>query len=289
MADIERRTTASLRAESQGEDLVLRGYAACFNTKSHPLPAGFTETIAPGAFKDSLAAGDDVVCTFNHSVDHVLGRTKSGTLRMAETAKGLAFQCQLDKNQTAHRDLHSSIKRGDIADCSFAFTVPDDGDIFGYGTDENGQRCILRTLRSVKLIDVSVVTHPAYRGTSVDARAAAAAVSAVCQDACNRARLALLAEEIRAGVAFEAQAPSPRDANNSGQAGDPTASLRNDDPDFICDDDSCEDKDHERAAASHRVKASRADNWQRCAAQHKAADRHEARRIENLSKGERAK
>jgi uncharacterized protein len=167
-------THASLRAESQGDELVLRGYAARFNVLSHPLPQGFREKIQPGAFKRSLAAGDDVVCTFNHDESRILGRRSSGTLKVAEDDKGLAFRCQLDKNQVAHRDLHASVKRGDISDCSFAFNVVgEDGEDFGDGKDENGQRCVVRSLRNVKLHDVSVVTHPAYPQTSVDARAAA--------------------------------------------------------------------------------------------------------------------
>jgi HK97 family phage prohead protease len=268
----------------------LVGYAARFNTKSHPLPGGFTETIAPGAFKRSLASGQDVVALFNHDSNHILGRTKSGTLRVAEDDKGLAFRCLLDKNQQSHRDLHASVKRGDIADCSFAFTPdPDNGDDFDNGTDENGQRCVLRTLRNVKLHDISVVVSPAYGGTSVDARAAVTVISPESEDRLNRARLALLAAEVRQGGSFEAGAPSPR--YEQGQANDPQCSLRDDDPDpdFTCDDDDCQDKDHERAAATHRNLARRAENWQRCAAQHKSADRHDARRQENLSQGERKK
>jgi len=167
---------AALRAESQGDELVLRGYAARFNVLSHPLPQGFREQIQPGAFKRSLAAGDDVVATFNHDSDKVLGRVRSGTLKLAEDEKGLAFRCQLDPNQSSHRDLHAAVKRGDISDCSFAFSVPDDGDDFSEGTDEKGQRCLKRTLRNVTLHDVSVVTHPAYPQTSVDARKAVARV-----------------------------------------------------------------------------------------------------------------
>jgi uncharacterized protein len=291
---IERRilsTTASLRAESQGDEMALVGYAARFNTKSHPLPGGFTETIAPGAFKRSIENGQDVRCLFNHDANHVLGRVKSGTLRVAEDDKGLKFRCQLDRNQQAHRDLYASVKRGDISDCSFAFTPNGvEGDDITPGTDENGQRCVLRTLLDVDLYDVSVVCNPAYGGTSVDARAAVAAISPASEDRLNRARLALLAAEVRQGGGFEAGAPSPR--YEQGQANDPTCSLRDDDdpdPDFVCDDDDCKDKNHERAAVTHRNLARRAENWQRCAAQHKSADRHDARRQENLSQGERKK
>jgi HK97 family phage prohead protease len=181
MADIERRilsTSASLRALSQGDSLVLCGYAARFGMKSHPLPDGLTEQIAPGAFKRSILNGSDVRCLFNHDANKVLGRTKSGTLRLDEDDNGLLFHCQLDKNQQSHRDLHAAVKRGDISDCSFAFSVPDAGDSFSNGADENGQPCIVRTLKDVDLFDVSAVTHAAYPNTMVAARAHYGAVSA---------------------------------------------------------------------------------------------------------------
>lgn len=173
-------TNASLRAVSQGDQLVLRGYAARYGVKSHPLPGGFTEQIAPGAFTRSLASGQDILCDYNHDSNFVLGRTKSGTLKVKDDPKvGLAFQCQLDKNQVAHRDLHSSVKRSDISDCSFSFIAdPNDGDVFNDGTDENGQRTTVRTLRNVRLLGVSICAHPAYPNTSVDARSAAAQIAA---------------------------------------------------------------------------------------------------------------
>jgi len=190
---IEKRilsVNSSLRAESQGDELVLRGYAARFNVLSHPLPQGFREKIQPGAFKRSLAAGDDVVCTFNHDESRILGRRSSGTLKVAEDDKGLAFRCQLDKNQVAHRDLHASVKRGDISDCSFAFNVDgEDGEDFA-DSWISGQNCPVRTLRNVKLHDVSVVTHPAYPQTSVDARAAVTAADQIVTRHTKRETLA---------------------------------------------------------------------------------------------------
>jgi uncharacterized protein len=185
MADIERRilsTSASLRAEAQGDSLVLSGYAARFGMKSHPLPGGFTEQIAPGAFRRAIAQKQDVRCLFNHDSNKVLGRVGSGTLRLAEDEKGLGFRCQLDRNQQAHRDLHASVKRGDISDCSFAFSVPEGGDSFDDGTDETGQRCTVRTLHDVNLFDVSAVTNPAYPNTLLDARAHYGAASAPASD-----------------------------------------------------------------------------------------------------------
>src|ERR1700746_3068796 len=105
----ERRTVnASLRAE-QSEDLYqIRGYAATFNSPSKDL-GGFTETIAPGAFKRALKEGQEVKFLFNHSADYVCGRTGNNTLTLEEDERGLKFRCQLNPNVTWHRDLFESI------------------------------------------------------------------------------------------------------------------------------------------------------------------------------------
>lgn len=161
----------NLRAESQGDEMSLVGRAASFNVLSQDL-GGFREMLAPGCFSLSLATNPDVKCLINHDASLLLGRTKSGTLKVWEDAQGLNFKCQLDPNQQAHRDFHSAIKRGDIDQCSFAFTVPDGGDDWAEVT-ENGARFIKRTVRAVNLMDVSAVTYPAYNAdgaTAVSAR-----------------------------------------------------------------------------------------------------------------------
>lgn len=146
-------------------DFVLEGVAAAYNVPSQDL-GGFTEIISPGAFTQSLKAGDDVVCTHNHDVNRVLGRRKSGTLTLEDKAQGLTFRCQLDPKNSVHCDVYASVKRGDTSECSFAFRVLKDGESWS----ADGKQ---RTLRSVQLVDVSAVTFPAYKaGTSVDARAA---------------------------------------------------------------------------------------------------------------------
>ncbi len=158
-ATIENRATCELRADA-GDEMALVGMAARYNTPTK-IGGRFTEKIAPGAFSRSMRSGADVVCTFNHDVNRVLGRTKSGTLTLKDSPEGLRFRCVLDNAQQSHRDLYASVKRGDINGCSFSFSVPEDGD--EWDGDE-------RTLRNVNLLDVSVVTHPAYPGTAVDAR-----------------------------------------------------------------------------------------------------------------------
>lgn len=168
----EVRTITGLKIElreGQGDEMALVGYAARFNQQSRNL-GGFVETIAPGAFTQSLKDQDDVKVTFNHDPNQVLGRTKSGTATVEQDADGLKFRCQLDPTNTMHRNLYASVKRGDIDECSFAFTVNKDGQQWA---ESNGNEDFfaVRTLTSVKLIDVSAVTYPAYYGTDVQARA----------------------------------------------------------------------------------------------------------------------
>jgi HK97 family phage prohead protease len=57
----------------------------------------------------------------------ILGRTTSKTLRLLETDQGLEFECDMPDTQYA-RDLMACMKRGDISQCSFGFSVDDGGD-----------------------------------------------------------------------------------------------------------------------------------------------------------------
>ena len=125
---------SELRAD-QGEELALVGYAALFNTLSkniNPDVGRFgnlrcLEVIMPGAFKRALQEKQDVQCLHNHDANRLLGRVRNGTLQLSEDARGLKFRCQLDPNQTWHRDLYQSVRRGDLTECSFSFHAPDEG------------------------------------------------------------------------------------------------------------------------------------------------------------------
>lgn len=200
-------TRTALVQVRASEDFVLEGIAAAYGTTAN-IGGAYMETIAPGAFTKSLRDGADVRCLINHDPNRIVGRTKSGTLTLKDTAKGLAFRCQLDRSNTQHADVYAQVKRGDLDACSFAFTVPEGGDTWTETKDARGQRMPLRTLRSVRLLDVSVVTYPAYPdGTNVGARAnnntgddvRRARCDAQGQkiDADNRARAAVLGAQIK--------------------------------------------------------------------------------------------
>jgi HK97 family phage prohead protease len=143
------------------DGMTLTGYAARFNEPSEPLP--FIERIAPGAFKRSLRAKNDIKLLWNHSSSDVLGSTRAGTLRLAEDEMGLRVEADLPDTQ-AGRDAKVLIQRGDVTGFSFGFTVPPNGDTWNADGTE-------RTLKSVRLLEVSTgVAFPAYPSTNLTAQ-----------------------------------------------------------------------------------------------------------------------
>lgn len=165
--DIERRILCrEVRVDQRGDKPVIRGYAALFNTLSEDL-GGFREQLAAGAFSDALG-NSDVRALINHDPNLVLGRDRSGTLTMQQDASGLLVEITPPDTQYA-RDLVEVMRRGDVTQMSFAFTVGKEDQVW---TREEGTGPWLRTIKRVsRLFDVSVVTYPAYPQTSAAVRA----------------------------------------------------------------------------------------------------------------------
>ena len=145
--------THEVRAES--DDLTLEGYAAVYDQEADL--GAFREVIARGAFSDVME--DDVRFLLNHD-GAPMARTTNGTLELSSDENGLFYRAQLVDTQ-ASRDLHAMIKRGDITQSSFAFTVEEQE------RSENGARVITKI---GSLLDLSAVTFPAYPTTEVYAR-----------------------------------------------------------------------------------------------------------------------
>lgn len=156
---IERRhLEVELRADVAGRKLA--GYAARFSTPAEI--DGFTETIRCGAFRASLTSGSDVLALVDHDPSKLLARTRSGTLRLSEDVRGLAFELDVPPT-TLGNDVLAMVERQDIGGMSFGFRVASGGD---HWPDRR-----TRELRAVELVEVSVVhAFPAYEGTSVAAR-----------------------------------------------------------------------------------------------------------------------
>lgn len=152
---IERRAFFEVRASPQGRRL--EGYAATFGVRAKL--GDIEESILPGAFRASLSG--DILALADHDATRVLGRTRSGTLRLSEDSKGLAFSLDLPDTQ-AGRDIETLAQRGDLGGMSFGFLVPKGGEQW---------RGNLRELRTVDLREISVVqAFPAYPDTSIALR-----------------------------------------------------------------------------------------------------------------------
>lgn len=146
---------------AEGEDLYIEGYFSVFNS-SYPILDGVEEQIAPGAFADTL--GGDIRALINHDTSLVLGRTKSGTLTLREDNRGLWGSVRINPEDQDAVNLYRRVQRGDVDQCSFGFFIEaETREVLEDGT-------VRYTINKVRLLEVSVVTFPAYEETSVSAR-----------------------------------------------------------------------------------------------------------------------
>lgn len=148
---------AELRLEQKSGGRRLIGYAARYGVVADI--GRFRERIAPDAFAGSIEEGEDVLALLDHDPTKVLARTKSGTLRLADDDKGLAFEISVP-DTTAGRDALALAERGDLGGASIGFIVEDEG-----------REQDVRIVRRARLLEISVVSAwPAYAETSVEAR-----------------------------------------------------------------------------------------------------------------------
>jgi hypothetical protein len=164
---VEIRAVSGNGVDGEGSNPKITGTAAVYNqaTVIETYAGMFTEIIEPGFFE--YVMNDDVRALWNHNTDLVLGRTKSGTLRLADEEDGLGIE--VDPPSTSWgRDAIVSIARGDVDQMSFAFSVRKGGD--EWKESESGLVRVLKRGGCAQLYDVSPVTFPAYAQTSVAVR-----------------------------------------------------------------------------------------------------------------------
>jgi uncharacterized protein len=154
-----RMLPTELRADVSARKI--SGYVAVFGATADL--GNFKETIARGTFTRAIREKQDVRCLLNHDCNLLLGRTKAGTLALAEDGHGLRFACELPNTSIGH-DVLESVKRGDTDGCSFAFRSV---------KEEWSRDGSTRELRDVDLFDCGPVTYPAYESTNVQARSVA--------------------------------------------------------------------------------------------------------------------
>ncbi|BBX01859.1 hypothetical protein BST36_20770 [Mycolicibacterium moriokaense] len=184
MSNIERRFVG---LESTITGNKLGGYAAVYGQRAN-IGGYYFESLAPTAFRSVLASPElDVRGLFNHNPDKLLARTTNNSLRLSTDSHGLQFEMDLNDDIPAAVEVRALVEAGLITGCSFGFIAGEQE----WSTHEGRD---LRTHIAVeRLLDVSVVTYPAYQGTSVSLRSkpATESIDGRTQQILARARVAL--------------------------------------------------------------------------------------------------
>lgn len=164
MTEFEKRGQLGVETRAEDGKRTLVGYAAIFNSDT-TIGDYFIERIDPAAF--NKAVGADVRALVDHDTGRVIGRTKSGTLRLAVDTRGLKVEIDIPDTRDGN-DLWVLVERGDISGMSFGFRVTKQE------WDETGDLPV-RTILEVELYEVSAVAFPAYDDTSLAKRSLEAA------------------------------------------------------------------------------------------------------------------
>lgn len=143
------------------------GYAVVFDSESRYL--GWYETIHKGAITDETIKNSNVVAKFNHNDDKVLARSKNGegTLKLSVDDYGVRYEFDAP-NTAAGDEVLELIKRGDIYESSFAFTISSDKGSEKW-SKKDGK--LYRDIYKIdQMYDISPVTTAAYAATSACTR-----------------------------------------------------------------------------------------------------------------------
>lgn len=148
----------------------VEGYALVFNSLSRDL-GGIVEVIEPNAL-DGVLDKSDVMCWLNHDSGRgALARRRGANVPQSAVGNSLELEVDdiglryaFDAPATAlGNELIEGLKRGDINQSSFAFTVAEDA------WERLDDGLVKRTIKRFdRLFDVSPVYDPAYYGTSVE-------------------------------------------------------------------------------------------------------------------------
>ena len=168
-AALERRSlkvpvdSVEARGDGKDKEYMFRGLASRTDVPYEVMDiyGSYMETINSGAFRATLGEDPQVLFLVNHS-GLPLAATRSGTMRLWESERGLEVEASLAYDNPIAQSVVSAVKRGDATELSFAFRVT--GQHWNDGYDE-------RVISAVNLHrgDVSIVTYGANPYTTTGA------------------------------------------------------------------------------------------------------------------------
>lgn len=158
-----------VRADSETEKPIIYGRPIVYESTADM--HYYEEVISRGAL--DKADLSDITLLVNHQNRMIpLARHRANsiqnTLRLTVDENGMTFEAELDiENNPTAQELYSAIKRGDITQMSFAFTVKEEE-----WSNLDTSKPIRRIIQIKKVYEISAVTNPAYKDTNINARSA---------------------------------------------------------------------------------------------------------------------
>lgn len=154
---------------SSASGRTVSGYAVRFESES--VNMGFVEIIHRGAITDETIKSSDVFALLNHNENTVLARCNRGTGSLSLKVDNDGVFYEFEAPNTANgEELLEHIKRGEISQSSFAFTVSTEDGAEKWTKRSDG--IIVREIFKIeRLYDISPVYQPAYTETTCSKRA----------------------------------------------------------------------------------------------------------------------
>lgn len=158
----------TLNKPDNEESRKISGYACVFNSSSRDI--GFTETVSDMAITEDTILRSDVFATLNHNPERVLARCKygSGSLQLSIDERGLRYEYEAPHTSLGDEVLEA-IKRGDLTDASFAFTI-DTEDPDAQKWEKRDGKYYRTIYKIAQLYDISNVWTGAYAEASSEIR-----------------------------------------------------------------------------------------------------------------------
>lgn len=155
---------------SSGSGREICGYAIVFNVLSEDL-GGYRELIKKEAITSQLISSSDILATMDHRSDYMMARLRNGkgNIDLTIDEHGLKFRFECPETAKGE-ELLQHVKRGEITQCSFAFSLDySDKDAEKWTRNADGTQ-IREIWKIERLYDISLVQNPAYPSTECYAR-----------------------------------------------------------------------------------------------------------------------
>lgn len=187
------------RVDAASPLVEFRGYASVtdvpYDVAGGPDMGGWTETMAKGAFAQTLGRPTNRALLFHHDGSKVLATTRAGSLTMSEDNVGLLVSAQLDTRVSWINDLVTQIDTGTIDEMSIGF--------YARGS-EWSKDYSQRTITEVQLVEATITWAGANGATVASIERSRDLVNEVrsAQPVRNFDRVAIAAQAAAAALAI---------------------------------------------------------------------------------------